>query len=89
MFAGRSLAYDQLLAETASEVDVVLDERKERDARLLRRARKQVRDAQVRVAVVAESRAAGDLERELADLLGPPVYHPEHPDHPENLQEGL
>ncbi len=82
MFAGRSLAYDQMLTETAAEVDVLLDERKERDARLLRKARKQVREAQVRVAAVAESRAAGDVERQLADFdrapLGPPAWHPEH-----------
>ena len=79
MFAGRSLAYEELLTETAAEVDVLLDERRERDARVLRRARKEVREAQVRLAAVAESHAA--VERQLADFStgpGVPVWHPEH-----------
>jgi hypothetical protein len=82
MAAGRSLAYEQLLAETAAEVDVLLDKRRECDVRLLRRARKQIVEDQVRLAAGAESRAAGDVERrQLAEFeMGPgvPTWHPEH-----------
>lgn len=81
MFAGRSLAYDQLLTETAAEVDVLLDKRRERNARLLRRARKQIVEDQVQLAAAAEARAAVDAERQLADFdVGPgvPTWHPEH-----------
>jgi hypothetical protein len=84
MAAGRSLAYETLLAETAAEVDVLLDKQRKRDARLLRRARRQVLEAQVRLAAVTEARAraAGDAGRQLADLeaaLGPSSWHPDHP----------
>lgn len=75
MAAGRSLPYDRLLAETAAEVDVLLDKRGERDARLLRRARKQILEDQARLAGAAESRAA--VEFDMAPP-GPPAWHPEH-----------
>jgi len=79
MLAGRSLAYERMLAETAAEVGELLDERRERDARLLRRARKRILDAQVRLAAVAESRAAAAAERQLAGSgTGVPPWHPEH-----------
>ena len=81
MAAGRSLAYDQLLAETAAEVDVLLGQRREHDVRLLRRTRKQLLEDQARLAAAGESRAAGEAERQLADLNtvpGPPSWHPEH-----------
>ena len=83
MAAGRSLAYEQMLTETAAEVDVLLAERRERDARVLRQARKRVREAQVRLGQVAESRAASAVEPEFRSLdmaLGPPLWHPEHPE---------
>lgn len=81
MAAGRSLGYDQLLAETSAEVDVLLDKRRERDARLLRLARKEIFEAQVRLAAAVEVRAAVNADRQLADLgttLGVPSWHPEH-----------
>ena len=87
MFAGRSLAYEQLLLETAAEVDVLAARRQERDARLLERAQKEIREAHMRLAVVAQSRApgSGDVEQEFRSLaLGLPSWHPEHPGHPEN-----
>jgi hypothetical protein len=83
MAAGRSLAYEQLLAETATEVDVLLDER---DARLRRRARKRILEDLARLAAAAESRAAADFEREFRSLLlDLPVGHPEHPENPESM----
>ena len=88
MAAARSVDYQQLLAETAAEVDVLLVERRERDARLARSAHKQIREAQVQHAAVARARAAGsgDVEQEFRslDLAPVPPWHPEHPLHPEN-----
>ena len=84
MAAGRALAYDQLLAETAAELDVLLGQRREHDVRLLRRARKRLLEDQVRVAAVAESRAAGDAERQLAGFDTPPAVPSWHPEHSEN-----
>ena len=81
MLAGRSLPYERMLTETAAEVDVLLSRRRERDARLLRQARKRVLEAQVRLAAVAESRAASEAGRELAEFdmaPGVPAWHPEH-----------
>jgi hypothetical protein len=50
-----------------------------------RRARKQIREAQLQIAARALSRAStpGDIEREFRSLdmaLGPPLWHPEHPE---------
>ena len=84
MTAGRSLAYDRMLAETAAEVDVLLGKRQEHDARLLRRARKRLLEEQARLAAAAESRAAAaaDTGQDLAafDMASPgvPSWHPEH-----------
>jgi hypothetical protein len=85
MTVGLSLRYEDLLAQTAEEVDVMLGKRRERDAKLLRQARQEIRKAEVRLAAAAEFRAAG---RQLADveaLAEVPSWHPEHADHPENL----
>lgn len=88
MTSGLSLSYEQLLAETAAEVDALLDERRERDVRLLRLARKQLLEDRARLGAAVEFRAAAIAGQELADLdtaPGVPSWHPEHADHPENL----
>ncbi len=79
------MPYEQLLAETAAEVDVLLGKRRERDARLLRQARQEIRKAEARLAGAAESRAAARQVDDLEAVLGPPSWHPEHSDHPESL----
>ena len=83
MLAGQSLAYEDLLAAADVEIDVLLDERRERDAQLGRLAQEWIREARVQLAAVAESRAvsAADIEREFRNLdmaLGPPLWHPEN-----------
>lgn len=78
MAAGRSLAYDRMLAELAVEVDELLEKRREREARLQRRARKEVREDQAVLAAVAESRAAVGVEQEFSSVV--PSWHPEHPE---------
>ena len=81
MAAGRSLGYDQLLAETSAEVDVLLEKRRERDDQLLRLARKEILEAQARLAAAVEVRAAVNADRQLADLdttPGVPSWHPEN-----------
>jgi hypothetical protein len=88
--AGRSVEYQHLLLETGAEVGVLFGRRLERDARLLRRAQEKIREAQVQLAAVAQSRPVSpdDVERDLRSLdmaLGPPSSLPKwHPDHPQN-----
>ena len=80
MAAGRSMEYAQLLVETAVEVDVLAAGRRERDARVLKQAHREIRAALVGVAAVARSRAVGDVDDEFRSLVGPPSWHPEHPE---------
>jgi hypothetical protein len=73
MFAGRSLAYDQLLAELAVEAEDLLDGRREREARLAGRVRRRVREVEVRLAAAAESdvfrAAVAEATSDMRDLL--------------------
>jgi hypothetical protein len=72
--AGRSVELPRLLLETDAEL-AAMAERLKRDVRMLRRARRQVREAQLQIAEVG----AFDM------APGPPAWHPEHSEHPENL----
>lgn len=72
--AGRSAEFPVLLAETADELEC-FEERLRREARTARRARKQVREALLQIAVCG----AFDM------ASGPPAWHPEHSEHPESL----
>jgi hypothetical protein len=77
--AGRAVEFPELLRETAAEL-AAMHKQLKRDARMLGRARKQVREAQLRIAAGELSRVSvpGDVEREFRDL-DIPLWHPEHP----------
>ena len=83
--AGRSVEFPELLLETAAEL-AVMHKRLERDARMLRRAREQIIEAQLQIVAEALSRTGspGDIDQEFRSLdmtLGPPSWHPENPGH--------
>lgn len=86
--AGRSVEYPALLVETDTEL-AAMHKRLKRDARMLRRARKQIRETQLRIAAGALScvGAPADARREPPgpDMApGPPPWHPEHRLYPGN-----
>ena len=83
--AGQAVSYPELLLETDAEL-AAMHKRLKREARMLRRARRQVRDTQLQIAAGVLSRAGGpgDVEREFRSLdmaMGPPPWHPEHREH--------
>jgi hypothetical protein len=94
MAGGVSVEYEQLLLETAAEVEVLLDRRRgrrlEREARLACRMQELIREAQVQHAAVAQTRPVSpdDVELDLRCLdlaLGPLSSLPKwHPDYPQN-----
>jgi hypothetical protein len=63
--AGRSVEYPELLLETAAELDAMLGQLK-RDARVLRQARRQIREAQLQIMTRALARVStlGDIRRD-------------------------
>jgi hypothetical protein len=77
--AGRSVEFPELLVETDGEL-AAMDERLRERLECVRRAREQVREAQLRITVGELSRvcAPGDAEREFRDL-DIPLWHPDHP----------
>ena len=80
--AGRSAEFPELLRETDAEL-AAMQERLKRDARMLRRARKQVRETRLQIAATALFRAGppGDSGQEPRSpyMTLVPRWHPEHP----------